>query len=214
MESSAKEKLSQFFQHYKKVSYKKGETILRADERNIKHIIYIEKGSVRQYHIAPNGEETTMHEFYEGSFFPIMLVLANEQNTYYFEASEPTTGYIAPVADVLTFLKNDPTVLYDLTVRLAYGICGLLEKIKSFSYEHAYQKVISILLFLTKHHAADGRTLDTTHGEIASWIGAQRETVSRQIEKLQKKGIIQSKNHRIVIKSTLKLQEELLFLKQ
>lgn len=214
MESLAKQKLLQFFRRYKKVAFKKREIILRADQQEIRSIIFIEKGSVRQYHIAPNGEETTLHEYFEGSFFPIMLVLAKHQNTYYFEAVEPTFAYIAPAKDVVLFLKKNPDVLYDLTVRFAHGLNGLLQKVERFTHEHAYQKVISTLLFLIKHHApiitrTDTVTLCVTHSEIASWIGTQRETVSRQLEKLQKKGIIQSKNHQITIKSLILLQKEL-----
>jgi CRP-like cAMP-binding protein len=51
--------------------------------------------------------------------------------------------------------------------------------------------------------------LPLTHNDIATWTGAKRETVSRQMEKLASVGIISLEKHLIVIEDKQKLEEEL-----
>lgn len=204
--------IKRFFAIYEQKSFKKGTTILSPNDP-IRYIYHIEKGEVRQYAVSQEGEEATLHIFHPGSYFPIMLTLSQKENAYFFEALTDTVIRIAPTSDVTTFLHKNPDVLFDLTVRFAKAIEGLLEKTMSLLLEHAYQKVISILLYLSKHEARKkkGSAIELlfSHEDIAGWIGVERETVSRQIEKLQKIGLVTTKKHSVLIHNIAKLRDEL-----
>lgn len=215
MTISGKGKIVDFFSNHPEKRFKKGEVILKPDD-SIHEIFYIQSGMVRQYSISQEGEEATLHVFHTGSYFPIMLVLASLTNKYYFEAMTDIIIMTASTPTVIEFIEKNPDVLLDLTTRFAEGICGLLEKIEENMHMHAYQRVISILLYLGKKfghqeepYEKEGIELHFSHNHIASWTGLQRETVSRQIEKLQKKHIVSSRNHRLVIHSLNALQKEL-----
>ena len=212
MDKYVEEKLDAFFSKYPIGSFAKGELILRADQPVTK-IYYLKEGFVRQYLITPNGEEITLTVFKPVSYFPIMLVLNNKRNKYYFEAIEKITVRACPPNDILAFLKKNPDVLFDLTCRFADGLNGMLLKIENMVFESAYAKVASLLLYLAnrfgeKQDTAIVINLPLTHHDIGSWVGLQRETVSRQIESLIKKGVLTNKNHTLVVENLEKLKEE------
>jgi CRP/FNR family transcriptional regulator, cyclic AMP receptor protein len=210
MAATVQQKLLDFFKKYRKISYAKNEIILQPSD-TIPNMLYIAEGLVRQYIITEDGEDITLHIFKHGSFFPIMLFLSNSSNTYFFETVSPTVIYEAPAQDVAHFLKQDVEVLFDLTTRLAQGISGLLIKIEHLTYKNSGHKLISLLLYLGNKFGnveQDGThiTLPFTHTDLASWIGAQRETVSREMEKLKKENILSYQKNMIIIYDRPKLE--------
>lgn len=196
-------KLTDFFSKYPAVEYKKGQKIIRAYDQ-ITSIYFLEKGFVRQFVTTKDGEDITLHVFRNFSYFPIMLVLGKSPNKYIFESVMNAVTRKAPAQDVVAFLKKDQDVLFDLTSRFAEGLIGLLLKIESELYKDALEKVTAVLVYLSdtfaeqkNGHATIG--LPFTHTDIASWVGIQRETVSRQMEKLEKQGFIKHEKNFITI---------------
>lgn len=194
MDSYIQKKLDSFFMDGFPLTFQKGEILLRAGTP-LHKIYYLKKGHVRQFLNTADGQELTLHLFKPPSFFPTMLLLSNSVNKYDFAAIDDVTVWPKPSGQVLAFLKENPDVLYDFTIRLSQGIVGLLNKIENTTYANAYQKILSLLLYLTNHYGVTSTnttllSLKLTHTDIASWTGMQRETASRQLEKLEKKGIV------------------------
>ena len=86
-------------------------------------------------------------------------------------------------------------------------------RVEGLTFDTAYRKVESLLLYFAKKFG-EKKGKDTiidyplTHREIASWIGSARETVSLEIEKLKKNGIITVTKRTILIKDMKKLEKE------
>lgn len=212
MKENVEAKLVNFFSEGKKVSYKKGEIILRAGEP-IFGIYLLNEGFVRQYLISEDGDEVTIHIFRPLSFFPTMLLISNTQNRYYFEAETAVEIYRQSPEKVLEFIKTNPDVLFDLTVRFSQAVIGLSKRIETLAIGSVYAKVVSLLSYLSTRFGEEKEneiivSIPITHNDIAAWIGAKRETISRQMEKLSRDGVIESKNHLIVIKDKQKLDNE------
>ncbi|MBI2032861.1 MAG: Crp/Fnr family transcriptional regulator [Candidatus Levybacteria bacterium] len=206
-----------FFSTYPAFRYSKGKILLSAFTPATQ-IYYLKKGHIRQYLTTAAGEEITFHVFRPIAYFPIMLSLSDTQNVYSFEALTTVEGYRAPVTDVIAFLKKNPEVLFDLTTRLSRGITGLLVKIENQTYKNAYLKVVSLLIHLTKIYGegigVNGTTcyrisLPLSQANLATWVGLQRETLSRQIEILEKRKIIAYEKHYILIRNFEALQEQI-----
>lgn len=206
-------KLSNFFEEYKSIRYKKGEVIIRANDL-IKNVFFIKRGHVRIYSISDSGEEATFHIARPGSYFPMMLVLSDVRNSYYCEATTAVDLRVAPVDTVVEFVKNDPEILFDLTSRFASGLCGLMSRLENLIFDPAYIKLIVLLeYFMRRFGKKDGEgiiiQLPLTHTSIASWLGINRETVSRQMKKLNKKGLIERKKGFLIISDVKKLHDQL-----
>lgn len=202
-----------FFSKYTKLTYKKGETILRAEE-SPPGVMYIKRGYVRQFVISEPGEILVLHMFKPGSFFPMMWVMNSVPNRYYYEAVIATEIWRAPKDDVLKFLKDHPDIFVHFTKRLLTGVSGLLKRLEHLVLESAYVKTVFLLLYYAKNFGTeqDARLMlnvPLTHKEVASWIGTTRETASLQMESLKKKGLVEYEGRTLIIPSVEQLEQEI-----
>ena len=197
-----KQKVDHFFENYSEVIFKEGEFVITPED-TISHIYFIKKGSIRMYSVSEKGDEITHTIFREGSFIPIMMILGNIPNKYYFVASEKAVTRKAPQSEVLAFLQENPDCLLDLAKRFAAAIGGLMTRIENGTMDSAHKITQLILYLATKFGEKDGSsvsiTLPLTHEDIANWVGITRETVSRQMEKLKKQGVITTHNKKLYI---------------
>lgn len=205
-------KLEKFFSQYKRLSFHKGVLILTASEP-ILHVYYLKKGAVRIYALSDEGEEVTLHIAQAGAYFPMMLVLAGKKNQYYYEATTNTEIFSAPVKDTIKFIKNDQELLFELTSRFASGLCGMMIRVEKLVSDTSYIKTASLLAYLADKfgHKMDRGLLiqlQFTHTNISSWLGINRETASRQMKKLEKKGLIDYQEGLIIVKDMERLQKE------
>ena len=213
METNIGSTVDVFFSKYTKLVYKKGETILRAEEPPA-GVMYLKRGYVRQFVVSETGEILVLHVFKPGSFFPMMWVLNSEHNRFYYEAIIATEIWRAPKDDVLKFLKDNPDVFVHFTKRLMTGVNGLLQRLEDLILESAYIKTVLLILYYAKnfgikHDSHLVLDVPLTHKEVASWIGTTRETASLQMESLKKKGLVVYEGRTLIIPNTDRLEREI-----
>lgn len=211
MSSLVEKRLKIFFSEYPRSQYKKGEVLLRPGGAP-QEIFYIESGYIRMYQIFEGGKELTLNIFKPGSYFPVIWVISDLANTYYFEAITQTSVYKAPQLRVTKLLKTNPEILFELTKRLVIGFYGLLSNLERLLSASACQRIISILVVLaTRFGKISGKTqvviiLPLSHEDIARLVGLTRETTSVEMKKLMDKNYICYKKRQITINSLNELQ--------
>ena len=147
------------------------------------------------------------------------LVFTGEENSYYYEAITDCKVWKAPPEEVKEFLKSEPDVLYDLLSRVFKGTGGLEKRMMTLMAGSAYARLLTELIIQTKRFGRkitikdnkrnDSREVMINEIEMASQTGLTRETVSRAMKVLKKKGLVTfSQNHLIVI-SLEDLEKEL-----
>lgn len=205
--------LDNFFKQYKQQVYNKGE-ILIAAASNPHGLFYLTEGTVRQYSISPTGDEVTLNVYKPPSLFPMGWVLNNTSVSHYFEAITSVTVWIAPQVSALAFLQNEPTILLDLVKRIYRGLDGHFMKIEHAVQNSAYEKLVVELLIHARrfgeqkgNHTAISMKLSEKDLGSQAWMA--RETVSRILQKLKKKGIIALQKNTITIRNIKKLEQEL-----
>jgi len=213
MEKYLENKLMHFFTKYRQVKYKKNETILRIEDPP-QGLYYISKGFVRIYMIIGNGQELTINIFKTGSFFPLTWAIADIPNFYFYEAMTPTEIWRAPKHDFLNFIKKDKEILYEMSRRILMGLNSLSVRLEYLILGDAYHRVTNVLLLLGRRFGEIKKGNDVyinfpvTQQEIANLAGLTRETVSVEIKKLEKNGIIKRKNPVYIISNPKKLKNE------
>ena len=214
MNSVIIEGLDRFFSRYSFIHLDKGATLLVAFETP-QGIYFLKKGFIREFMTSKNGRELTVHIFEPGAFFPLNWAVNGVKNQYFFEALTEADLNFASKNKVLTFLNKNPQVLSDLVSRLLSAISGLSRRIESQTFDNAYQRVISSLLYLTVHFGIkNGPGVlvreHFTHEDIAKLTGITRERTSLQMEKLEKNGLLNyQSNHSLVIPNLIALEKEL-----
>lgn len=204
-------KLDSFFSQFKPLKIKKDKVLYQPDDP-ISNIYFLKTGLIRQYSISEDGEEVTINIFRPNSFLPIMLILSNKPNKYFFEAQTNLEVFEAPFQKVLEFLQKEPTVLFDLTRRFAAAIGGLTTRIEELSFRQSEERIKSLLNYLAEKFGKNDKNgllinLPLTHKDIATWVNLTRETTSRQLENLTKEGIISFNHQYITILNQKRLEE-------
>lgn len=210
--SASSLKVEAFFAQYKLIRYKKDEILFRADDAP-PGAYYLKSGFVKQYVVSSEGSELILHIYGPGSFFPMMWVIGELPNKYFYTAMTACTTFRAPMDKTAQFLRENPDVVFDLTKRLYLGIEGLLQRIEDLSLGTAYTQVISVLLYLTRHFGKKrGKGIvipyKFTHQDIAAIMGTVRETTTRELDKLMKEKLILYEKHSIVIPDINRLRKE------
>lgn len=185
-------KVESFFSDYPIKDFAKGEILIFADE-NPSHIFYILSGQVKQYDITKTGEEVVVNIFKKPSFMPLISAIGEVENTFFFEAATSIRTRKAPTKDVISFLKNNPEVTYDLLRRLYSGVNGLLKRNAYLMAGHARSRLAFELLIEAQRFGTnlkEGIMIILSEAELGSRAGLTRETVSRELTAMKKMDIL------------------------
>ncbi|MBI2617589.1 Crp/Fnr family transcriptional regulator [Candidatus Gottesmanbacteria bacterium] len=191
MEQPVSKKSHDFFSSFPQLSIKRGRILIHPYD--ISNIIYfVETGFIRQYIISESDTEVTVNIFKPFSFFPMMGIITDLKNKYYFVAASDCRVRRAPGSQVLEFVKKNPDVLFDLLKRVYIGVDGLLTQLEQLMSADAEKRITTLLTLLgkrfgEKEEKVAGRLkIRFTHQQLASLTGLSRETVSRQMKKLER----------------------------
>lgn len=214
MDSDVSKKLDKFFQRYKSREYKRREILIRAADEPA-GLFYLTEGIVRQYAITANGEELTINVFKSPSMFPMAWVVNDSISPHFFEAMTSVTAWVAPKNEVLAFLKQEPDILLDLVKRIYKGLDGYFMRMEHLMLGSAQARLIAELLIYARRF---GEQLESqvkvnfklTERDLAAQSGIARETVSREIQKLKQRKLINFERNTLIINDLRKLEEELL----
>ena len=205
--------LEEFFSNRPRRIYKEGQIIIRADE-SPNGVYLIEKGFVKLYSLGNNGEERDRIFYKQGDIFPLVWTFTSTMRNMFFEAMTDCILKKVSKAEFMDFVKNDNKHLLEAIDRILVILNVYVDRVDNLSYEKTYNRLISTILFLGKRfgkHYGKSLLLDIpiTHKDIANSTAMSRETVSREIEKMAKDGLLVQRGRIIVINDIKKLKKEL-----
>jgi CRP-like cAMP-binding protein len=184
-----------FFAKFKAGTYARKSLLIKPDQV-FDSIYYVKSGYVKQTATGPAGEEFIVNIYRPGSFFAISLALHRKQSHYSFEALTEVELIKAPTKEIIQLLNTQPDLALDLLLRVTSGLNSLVTRMETLVFGSASQKVAAVLWqngqrFGQKQQ--DGSLvidLPFTHQQLASLTGLTRETVSIEMSKLKKQGIL------------------------
>lgn len=194
-------KLEDFFQGYSLKKYRKGQPIIWAGDEP-PGVIYLVTGSVGQYDISENGQKIMLNIFKPPAFFPMSWAINKTKNKYFYEALDDIKCHIAPSDDAVKFLRLNPDLIFDLLSRVYRGTDGLLERMAELMAGTARSQLLLEILISTyrfgeiKRDGSAELSVKVIH--LAQRTGMARETVSRELKKLEAEKVIE--RHKDVIK--------------
>jgi CRP-like cAMP-binding protein len=199
-----RDKIRAFFYKSTRLQFKKNETIVRPED-DPSGVFLIEWGFVKAYTITKYGEENLLLVRGSGSVFPLIWAFTGEHRAVTYEAMEPTSMWRVSRSEYNDFLQKNPDV-YPIILDMAIEAYRLhSERVMTLSYRTARERIVSFLLVTANRFGikeGDGMTVIQApfrQTDIASSVNATRETTSREINALRKKGILQMVDHKIAI---------------
>lgn len=206
--------LIEYFEKGVRNVYKKGEIVIRPQDTP-EHIYFIESGYVKAYSISKYGDENLLVIRHDGEIFPLIWTFTEDHRDVAYEALDQCVIWRQPKNDYLAFLESSPqatTAVLSLAMR-AYRTYA--EHVNTLEYRTVRERIVSFLLACGRRFGekqADGtiRILaPLKQQDIASSINASRETTSRELSGLLRKGLIQTDDRHIVVTDPTKLSSYL-----
>ncbi len=202
--------LSDHFKNGRSFRYHNREIILRAQEHP-QGVYCVDTGFIRVYSITDAGEENIHIVYKSGDVFPLTWVFKDTVRNVFYEAMGTTRLFRLERDDFTELVKNKPPIARAILQQLTDQLNIYADRLDNLEYTSALDRVVYRLLFLAGRFGEkkDGKVvirLPLTHQHIARSVNLARETVSREIEKLEHQGLISRQKRLFVINDIHKLE--------
>jgi CRP/FNR family transcriptional regulator len=196
-----------------KAAYQKGDFIIRPGEQP-PGVFYISEGIVKAYDITRYGDENLLIIRKDHEVFPLIWAMTGQERNIIYCALAKTTTLRVSRPEFVDFMRRSPSALaplMDMTMEM-YRLHS--ERIMNLEYRSVRERIISFLLTMSHRfgiETSNGLLIDVPlrHQDIASSINSSRETTSRELSGLERKGLIGKESSRLVLKDVDKLQSYL-----
>lgn len=188
---------------FNELKYRKGETIIDIGD-DVDSFYYLKQGAVRLY-LSNNQSELMFYSLSAGTSFAEPAFFCGLPSKIRVVAVKDSIVLSFPKNLVLDyFYKQNAFIklLIDALSRKIYLITTMYENISNSSSE---LKIAKVLYLLSSKNNNSKMVVNITHEELASILGMHRVTVTRNLSKLKKNGLITINRNSIVINDANKL---------
>jgi CRP/FNR family transcriptional regulator/CRP/FNR family cyclic AMP-dependent transcriptional regulator len=170
-------------------------------------------GKVKVAKISDEGKEIILAVLSAGDFFGDMSLLDGEPRSATVIALEDTEVYTLRRQEFLTMIRESPQTAVELLAELSHRIREANRKIGNLALLDVYGRLARMLIDFAHTEGRDigqGRIAfrRPTHQAIANMIGTSRETVTRTLGDLHRRGYIELIGKDIVIKDNFEADFE------
>ncbi len=164
----------------------------------------VRSGIVKVSKVSDEGRELTLHFFTRDHLFGELSVISDQPHDTVAEAYEDCLLLAIGKDDFNRILMRTPLLAMRMLRLVGDRRQRLENRVESLLFRSAHARLASLFIELAVTFGVrDSRgiiiNLKLTHKEIASLIGATRETVSFAILDLRKDGLIQTEGKRVIL---------------
>ncbi|HEX8947874.1 MAG TPA: Crp/Fnr family transcriptional regulator [Dissulfurispiraceae bacterium] len=175
-------------------NFKKNQTILHEENTNEFMYIILE-GEVKAIQRTEEGKEIILAIHRKGEFFGEMSLIDNKTVPATVIAKKDSMIALVSKNVFYSSLVKQNKVLEKLLKILCFRLRESWKTVQMLNFNNASQRIRCLLVMLSNKYGKkiDGRivlSIKFTHQDIAEMTGMARETVTRVIDELQKKGEI------------------------
>jgi CRP/FNR family transcriptional regulator len=189
-------------------TYRKGATIFsKGDPSNA--LFIVKSGKVRILSLSDKGAETIVHILKEGAIFGELL-LSEELRAFSAVAGTDALVTVLSKGSLVELLAVLPAVSKNFIRLLSKRLANVEREFGDFGHTWSYDRLSKVLLRLCEEHGRETPNgtvipLRLTHEDLANLIGTTRETVTTQMIRFRRMGIVKSQDRFLVVdKSRLK----------
>lgn len=207
-EAEVAEMLKQFTT--RKAKYEKNQLIAVEDEQ-CSSIGIVLKGKIEIKNIYASGKVVTITTLNQGSIFGEVMVFSNINNyPATIVAAEETYILFISRKELLALCRSSSRFLSNFLGLLSNKIFILNGRIKSLSYQTIRQKLISFIAEEQRKNNNNPFKIQYSRKQMAEILGVPRPSLSREMAKMKKEGIIDYYKNKITIIDLEKMESFLL----
>jgi CRP/FNR family transcriptional regulator, cyclic AMP receptor protein len=187
----------------KRRTFRSGEVIFHRDDPG--QVLYmIKEGKVKICIISPDGQEVSLTVFGKGEVFGEFAILDGLPRSADAVALERVECYTLQRSDFLNAIQKNPKIAISVLEALSKRLRATDDMVEDLIFLDVYGRVAKKLLELADTHGVkteEGIIIDVrlTQQELASMVGASRESVNKVLGYFTDKKFISTDKHRITI---------------
>ena len=178
-------------------NYTRGEIIFM--EQDMGNGFYlVAEGMVKIFKVSPSGKEQILHVFGPGEPFGEVPVFSGKRFPANAEAIRKSRLLFFPRTAFLGLITAHPSLALNMLAVLSMRLRQFTHQIENLSLKEVPARLAAYLLYLsTEQRREDFITLDISKGQLASLLGTIPETLSRILNRMNKQGLIETKDRTI-----------------
>lgn len=197
------EQLNEIGNRLRMRSFAPGVTLFHQDMPG-SSLYLIEKGSVRVFILGRTGIEITLDVLGPGDVFGELALLDNKHHSATALTLEPCVVWLMARPDMEEFLKRYPAMTRALYRVLVERVRASTHLIEALAFQDVQGRLAYRLLFLAEHHGYHMPTgveiaVPLTQSELATMVGASRESVNKALMALRSNGLIRVEGSHITV---------------
>ena len=182
--------------------YRQGATIFsRGDPADSLYIV--KDGRVRILSLSDKGTETILHILKPGAIFGELL-LSEERRALTAVAGTDVLVTVLSKGSLVELLSSVPTIARNFIRLLSRRLAKVEKEFADFGHTWSYHRLSKVLLQLCEEHGKETPkgtliSLRLTHEDLANIIGTTRETVTTQLNKFRRMGLLKRQERFLVV---------------
>lgn len=160
-----------------------------------REVLFLVSGLARVNIYSLSGKRVSFRDVRPGAVIGELSAIDDHPRSADVEAIDDCWLFIMPQSVFAAAINNYPSVSKALLLHLARQVRGLTERVFEFSTLAVRSRVRAELLRLAERQSINGETAvlspAPTHTDIASRISTHREAVTRELNRLEKLGMIE-----------------------
>lgn len=183
--------------------FRAGEVIFHRDDPG--QVLYvIRTGRVKICLTGPEGQEIVLALFGAGDYFGELALLDGQPRSASAVAVEPTEALALQRSDFIHAVERHPRIAISVLHVLAQRLRQTDSMVEDLLFLDVHGRVAKKLLELAETHGAPTKEgirieLRLTQGELASMVGASRESVNKVMGYFTDKGLVSTDKYRVTI---------------
>src|SRR5205814_5696988 len=207
------EEIQELMSAAKRRTFRSGEVIFHRDDPG--QVLYmIKEGKVKICIISPDGQEVSLAVLGKGEYFGQFALLDGLPRSTDAVALEKVECYTLQRSDFHNAILKNPKIAILVLEALTKRLRNTDQMVEDLIFLDVYGRVAKKLLELADAHGVkveDGVRIDVrlTQQELASMVGASRESVNKVMGYFTDKNFISTDKHRITIHNTNDLKRRI-----
>jgi len=196
-------------QDKKKISRYKKKQLLYNEGNTPSSLFFVVSGKVKVFKTSEDGRSYIIKLHKEGDFIGYTNLL---EDTAYMDSAmtlEDAEICMIPKQDFFTMLYSDAQVAQKFIKMLSNDITEQEERLLKLAYNSVRKRVAESLLIIRKNYSTEDLkvpiTIPVSREDLASIVGASKETVIRTLSDFKEEGLIDISGHQITLTKGVKL---------
>jgi CRP-like cAMP-binding protein len=172
--------------------FARGETVFEP-ARSPQSVYLLEQGRIRIFRLSAQGKEATLGYVEPGGVFGELAVFGEYSRESFALAQRDSVVWQIPVSVFRGWIRERPMLVAEVARQIGERMKRVESRIEGLVLHDVRSRLATVLLELTEDFSRGGderRDIDLSQGELATLIGASRQSVNATLAQFQDDGLV------------------------